>query len=141
MRRLHGTCFYQRKMFKVWLIRSPAKHTCWIRTMLKVCTCMWVQQHCNMVFFYCNSNVIVDGEFIRYNMPFTIGIQDKWQWKMMLMHDRVVFVDATFGVNGKKSMATNIIINAIHSMLSCISFVFFQRILLTILIAFFILVF
>ena len=47
---------------------------------------MWVQQYYNMVFFYCNNNIVVDGEFIESNMSFTIGIQDKWQRKMMLMH-------------------------------------------------------
>ena len=65
---------------------------------------MWLQQHQDMVFFYCNSNIVVDGELTRSNVPFTIGIQDNWQWKMMLMHghNRVVSVDAMFGVNEKR---------------------------------------
>ena len=74
-----------------------------------------------MILFYHNSNVVIDKEFIGFNMPFTIGIQDKWQWKMMLMygHNWDVSADATFKVNEKK-MPTNIIVNAIYSMLFCI---------------------
>ena len=39
---------------------------------------MWIQ-HWDMVFFYPNINIAVNGELTRSNMPFTIGIQDNWQ--------------------------------------------------------------
>ena len=65
---------------------------------------MWVQKHCDMVFFYYNTNVAVKEELIGSNMPCTIGIQHKWQRKMMLIHgyNWAIFVDATFGMNEKK---------------------------------------
>ena len=39
---------------------------------------MWVPQYWDMVFFYCNSNIVVDEELTGSNMLFTIGIQDNW---------------------------------------------------------------
>jgi hypothetical protein len=38
------------------------------------------------------------------NMPFTIGIQIKWQKEMMLRHghESGVSIDVTFGTNDKK---------------------------------------
>ena len=64
---------------------------------------MWMQQHHDRVFFYHN-NIVVDREVIGSTMPFTIGIQNKWQRKMMLMHGHnwAISMDATFGVNEKK---------------------------------------
>ena len=65
---------------------------------------MWIQQHWDMAFFYCNSNIAVDGELTGSNMPFIIGIQENWQPMILLMHgyNRVVSMDAIFGVNEKK---------------------------------------
>jgi hypothetical protein len=45
-----------------------------------------------------------DGGFQRCNMPFTIGIQTSWQWKMMLQHghENNVSIDTKFGTNEQK---------------------------------------
>ena len=42
-------------------------------------------------------------ELTESNMPFTIGIQNEWQWEVMLKHGHKggVAVDATFGMNEK----------------------------------------
>jgi hypothetical protein len=41
---------------------------------------MWVAENINNVFFYQKTNVEVDnGGYQSHNMPFTIGIQIKWQ--------------------------------------------------------------
>ncbi len=56
------------------------------------------------VFFYQESNVQVKGNLHGGNMPFTIGIQIKWQKEMMLRHghESGVSIDVTFGTNDKK---------------------------------------
>jgi hypothetical protein len=69
---------------------------------------MWVQRNPDKVFYYTESNaempIPVPGELTSQNMPFTIGIQTKWQNEMMLKHGHRggISVDATFGTNDKK---------------------------------------
>jgi hypothetical protein len=38
--------------------------------------CMWVQQNINLMFYYQEIGVEVDGDFIRQIMPFIKGIQN-----------------------------------------------------------------
>jgi hypothetical protein len=65
--------------------------------------CMWVQQNINLMFYYQEIGVEVDGGFIGQIMPFTKGIQTPWQKEMMIEHGQQwgVVVEATFGTNEK----------------------------------------
>ncbi len=65
---------------------------------------MWVQQNTNLVFYYQETMVEVDGGLIRQNMPFILGIQTPWQREMMIEHghQRGVAIDATLGTNEKR---------------------------------------
>jgi hypothetical protein len=64
---------------------------------------MWVQQNTNLMFYYQETKVEVDGGLTRQSMPFTLGIQTPWQREMIEHgHQGGVVVDATFGTNEKK---------------------------------------
>jgi hypothetical protein len=65
---------------------------------------MWVIENKETIFFYQKSSVQVEVNLHGGNMPFTIGIQTKWQKEMMLHHghESGVFIDVTFGTNDKK---------------------------------------
>jgi len=65
---------------------------------------MWVTENWEKVFFYQEYNVQVEGNLHEGNMPFTIGIQTKWQKEMMLRHghESGVSINVTFGTNNKK---------------------------------------
>jgi hypothetical protein len=65
---------------------------------------MWVIENMEKVFFYQESNVPIEGNLHGGNMPFTIGIQTKWQMEMMLHHghESGVSIGVTFETNGKK---------------------------------------
>jgi len=65
---------------------------------------MWDTKNKQKVFFDQESNVQVEGNLHGNNMPFTIGIQIKWQMEMMLCHEYEsgVSIDATFRTNNKK---------------------------------------
>jgi hypothetical protein len=65
---------------------------------------MWVIKNREKVFFYQESNVQVEGNLHDGNMPFTIGIQTKWQKEMMLRHghESGVSIDVTFGTIDRK---------------------------------------
>ncbi len=56
------------------------------------------------VFFDQKSSVQVEGNLHGDNMPFTIGIQIKWQMEMILHHEYEsgVSIDVTFKPNDKK---------------------------------------
>jgi hypothetical protein len=63
---------------------------------------MWVIENREKVFFYQKSNVQVEGNLHDGNMPFTIGIQTKWQKEMVCHgHESGVFVDVMFETNNK----------------------------------------
>jgi hypothetical protein len=64
---------------------------------------MWVQQNINLMFYYQEIGVKMDGGFIGQNMPFIMGIQTPWQREMMIEHghQKGVVIDATFGTNEK----------------------------------------
>ena len=69
---------------------------------------MWVQKNPDKVFHYTETNktspVQVQGQLNGDNIPFTIGIQTKWQREMMAKHGHGggISIDATFGTNDKK---------------------------------------
>jgi hypothetical protein len=65
---------------------------------------MCVIENRNKVFFYQEFNVQVEGNLHGGNMPFTIGIQTKWQKEMMLHHghESGISIDATFKTNDKR---------------------------------------
>jgi hypothetical protein len=66
---------------------------------------MWVIKNREKVFFYQESSIQVEQNLHGGNMPFTIGIQTKWQKEVMLCHghESGVSIDVTFfGTNDKK---------------------------------------
>jgi hypothetical protein len=65
---------------------------------------MWVVENKYKVFFYQKSSGDVENNLENNHMPFTIGIQTKWQKQMTLRHghDNGVSIDATFKTNDKK---------------------------------------
>jgi hypothetical protein len=65
---------------------------------------MWETKNRENVFFDQESNVQVERNLHGNNMPFTIGIQIKWQMEMMLRHEHEsgVSIDVTFRTNDKK---------------------------------------
>jgi hypothetical protein len=66
---------------------------------------MWVQANRNIVFYYQELNSgSVSGALNGDNMPFVIGIQTDFMFRMMLEHGHksAVSIDATFGTNEKK---------------------------------------
>ena len=66
---------------------------------------MWVQANRDIVFYYQELNSgPVPGTLTGDNMPFVIGIQTKFMFRMMLEHghNSAVSIDATFGTNHKK---------------------------------------
>ncbi len=79
---------------------------------------MWVQANRNIVFYYQELNSgSVSGALNGDNMPFVIGIQTDFMFRMMLEHGHksAVSIDATFGTNEKK------VLGALH-----VSFFFFE---------------
>jgi hypothetical protein len=63
---------------------------------------MWVQQNINIMFYYKETRVEVDGGLIGQNMHFIQRIQiTPWQKEMMIKHrhQEGVAIDATFGTN------------------------------------------
>jgi len=71
---------------------------------MKMMKKMWVTKNKEKVFFYQEYNVQIEGNLHDGNMPFTIGIQIKWQKEMMLRHghESGVFIDVMFKTNNKK---------------------------------------
>jgi hypothetical protein len=68
---------------------------------------LWVQANPDHVFFYLEFGDVKTtllGELNRENMPFVIGIQNQFQFQMMLehRHESAVSLDATFGTNQPK---------------------------------------
>jgi hypothetical protein len=68
---------------------------------------MWVQANPQQVFYYHevgDKEVPVKGELTGENMLFVIGIQNQFQFQMMLEHghESAVSLDATFGTNQGK---------------------------------------
>lgn len=65
---------------------------------------MWVAENHDSVFFIQDENNTVTGGLTGTNMPFTLGIQTKWQRQMMSKHGHMkgVAIDATFGTNENK---------------------------------------
>jgi hypothetical protein len=65
---------------------------------------MWVEQNTNLMFYYQEIGVEVDGGLIRQNLFFILGIQTLWEKEMMVEfgHQGVVVGDASFGTNDKK---------------------------------------
>ena len=63
--------------------------------------CMWTEQNATWVFYYKEITKLERGAFNGDNMPFSIGIQTKWQMKMMLNHGHMsgVALDTTLGTN------------------------------------------
>jgi D-alanyl-D-alanine dipeptidase len=63
----------------------------------------WVIENREKVFFYQEYNVQVEGNLHDGNMPFTIGIQTKWQKEMILHHghESGASIDVTFRTNDK----------------------------------------
>ncbi len=70
--------------------------------------CMWVKQNINLMFYYQEIGVEVDGGLTGQNMFFILGIQTLWQKEMMveLGHQGVVVGDTRFGTNDKKVIHT-----------------------------------
>lgn len=68
--------------------------------------CMWTEQNATWVFYYKEITKLERGAFNGDNMPFSIGIQTKWQMKMMLNHGHMsgVALDTTLGTNDQKKM-------------------------------------
>jgi hypothetical protein len=69
--------------------------------------CVWVQANPQQVFYYHEVGDIetpVKGELTGENMTFIIGIQNQFQFQMMLehRHESAVSLDATFGTNQGK---------------------------------------
>lgn len=63
---------------------------------------MWVEANPDDVFFYrLVKKGPVSGTLTAANLPFVIGIQNEFQFKMMLQHghESIVSMDATFGTN------------------------------------------
>lgn len=63
---------------------------------------MWVEANPDDVFFYrLVKKGTVSGTLTSANLPFVIGIQNEFQFKMMLQHghESIVSMDATFGTN------------------------------------------
>jgi hypothetical protein len=68
---------------------------------------LWVQANPDQVFFYQefgDMKTALPGELNGENMPFVIGIQNQFQFEMMLEHghESAVSLDATFGTNQPK---------------------------------------
>jgi hypothetical protein len=68
---------------------------------------LWVQANPQQVFYYQevgDTETLVKGELTGENMPFVIGIQNQFQFQMMLeyRHESAVSLDATFGTNQGK---------------------------------------
>jgi hypothetical protein len=68
---------------------------------------LWVQANPDQVFFYQefgDMKTALLGELNGENMPFVIGIQNQFQFEMMLEHghESAVSLDATFGTNQPK---------------------------------------
>lgn len=65
---------------------------------------MWVRENPDLVFYYQDPGVVVDGAITADNMPFVIAIQTEFQFKMMLQygHESAIAIDATFATNDKK---------------------------------------
>jgi hypothetical protein len=68
-----------------------------------MCICGF-KQNTNLVFYYQEIKVEVDGGLTRQNMPFILGIQTPWQREMMIEHGHQghVAINKTFGTNEKK---------------------------------------
>lgn len=69
---------------------------------------MWTEQNATWVFYYKEIAKLEGCALNGDNMPFSIGIQTKWQMKMMLNHGHMsgVALDATLGTNDKKNKFT-----------------------------------
>jgi hypothetical protein len=68
---------------------------------------LWIQANPDQVFFYQefgDVKIALPGELNGESMPFVIGIQNLFQFQMMLEHghESVVSLDATFGTNQPK---------------------------------------
>ena len=65
---------------------------------------MWVCENSNLVFYYQDPGGMMDGAITADNMPFVIGIQTSFQFRMMLQygHQSAIAIDATFATNDKK---------------------------------------
>jgi hypothetical protein len=65
---------------------------------------MWVHENPDLVFYYQDPGGMVDGAIMADNMPFVIGIQTNFQFRMMLQygHQSAIAIDATFATNDKK---------------------------------------
>jgi hypothetical protein len=65
---------------------------------------MWVRENPDLVFYYQDPEVVVDGAITADNMPFVIAIQTAFQFRMMLQygHESAIAIDATFATNDKK---------------------------------------
>lgn len=65
---------------------------------------MWVRDNLESIFFFQESGARVNGLLTAENMPFVIGIQTPYQFRMMNKHGHrgAISLDATFGTNDKK---------------------------------------
>jgi hypothetical protein len=65
---------------------------------------MWVRENPNLVFYYQDPGVVVDGAIMADNMPFVIAIQTAFQFRTMLQygHESAIAIDATFATNDTK---------------------------------------
>ncbi len=65
---------------------------------------MYVGSTKQLMFYYQETRVEVDGGLTRQNMSFIMGIQTPWQREVMIEHGHQegVAIDATFGTNEKK---------------------------------------
>ncbi len=89
--------------FKV-LFGELVQETYWLHKCDGKSVCMWVEQNNNLMFYYQEIGVEVDGGLIGQNMFFILSIQTLWQKEMMveLGHQGVVVGDVSFGTNDKK---------------------------------------
>jgi hypothetical protein len=58
---------------------------------------MWVRENPDLVFYYQDPGGMVDGAITADNMPFVIGIQTNFQFRMMLQygHQSAIAIDMT----------------------------------------------